>query len=535
MSETNDLLELPYGWLHVELNQLGRLIRGVSYVKEEASETLKDGYKPVLRANNINKELNFDKLVFVPRSRIAEEQMVTELDIIIAMSSGSKDLVGKAAQARHNYDGGFGAFCGLVRIIPEVNRVFIGYFFQSPEYKDRIAKLSSGVNINNLRREHIELLRIPFPPLPEQHRIVAKIEELFTKLDAGVDALRKARVQLGRYRQSVLKAAVTGELTKEWREAHESEFEPASELLARILRERREKWDADQLAKMKAAGKAPKNDEWKKNYQQPVEADTTDITFVPKSWIVASADQLTTRITSGSRDWSQYYGQGSGTFIMAQNVRMGALDLSYRQPVNPPVDNRDRDRSQIEKDDLLVTIVGANTGDVCRVPHQLPEHYVCQSVALMRLVSPELSPFVEAYLTSEENGQRQYRRYIYGAGRPHLSFDQLKMTAMLIPPVAEQHKIVEEVELLLSIADATEQTIEQGLKQAERLRQSILKQAFAGKLVPQDPSDEPAEVLLARIREERAKRDAAPSKKSKPRPRRKSEGEQIELLKGAAS
>lgn len=112
---------------------------------------------------------------------------------------------------------------------------------------------------------------------------------------------------------------------------------------------------------------------------------------------------------------------------------------------------------------------------------------------------------------------------------------QLSEFALPLPPLAEQQQIVSEVERIFSIADAMERTIEQSLKQAARLRQSILKQTFAGKLVPQDPGDEPADVLLARIREEREKRAAIQPKKQKPRARRKAGGEQIELLKGAAS
>jgi len=214
-------------------------------------------------------------------------------------------------------------------------------------------------------------------------------------------------------------------------------------------------------------------------------------------------DQLTTRITSGSRDWSQYYNRGNGVFVMAQNVRPGKLDLAFRQAVDPPEGDSSCERSQIKAGDLLVTIVGANTGNVCRVPEELPRHYVCQSVALMRPVFPELSRFLEVYFNSEGGGQRQYKRYIYGAGRPHLSFEQLKTTAVLVPPLAEQTRIVAEVERRLSVIDELEMQVEADLKRAERLRQAILKRAFEGKLVPQDPTDEPASMLLERIRGER--------------------------------
>jgi len=406
-----------------------------------------------------------------------------------------------------------------------INNKWLMSALNSIKFRAAVAFLQSGSTRKRISRGNLATLKLPVPPVSEQDRIVAKIEELFTKLDAGVQELRHAQTRLKRYRQAVLKAAATGELTKEWRESTTScqlvesqqqagslsYIEPAEKLLTHILKERREKWEADQLKKMKACGRNAEKGDSKKEYQQPVAPDTKDVSLIPEGWAVASLDQLTTRITSGSRDWSRYYGKGSGTFIMAQNIRMGNLDLTYRQPVNPPLDNRDRERSQVEKGDLLVTIVGANTGDVCRVPRHLAEHYVCQSVALMRPVLVESSSFVEAYLVSEENGQRQFRRYIYGAGRPHLSFDQLRTTAVLFPPITEQQRITLELDRVFSIADTMEKSIASSLKQAERMRQSVLKQAFDGKLIPQDPNDEPAELLLERIKIERAKREAGKS------------------------
>ncbi len=212
-----------------------------------------------------------------------------------------------------------------------------------------------------------------------------------------------------------------------------------------------------------------------------------------------SLSQLTSHITSGSRDWSQYYNRGTGTFLMAQNIRRTGLDLSFRQAIDPPQNDRERIRSQVAKDDILVTIVGANTGDVCVVPHELPEHFVCQSVALMRLTEPTLSRFIWLYLAGEEDGQEQWRKVIYGAGRPHLGFIHLRATVVPVAPLIEQRQIVAEADRRLAAGDRLAAKLEQQLVRVSATRRSLFIEAFSGRLVLQDPKDERASGLLERI------------------------------------
>src|SRR2546430_17223704 len=185
---------------------------------------------------------------------------------------------------------------------------------------------------------------------------------------------------------------------------------------------------------------------------------------------------------------------------MAQNVRPLRFDRSYRLAVAPPENDRDRARSEVFKDDLLVTIVGANTGDCCRVPEKLREHYVCQSVALMRPVLPATSAFLEFFLNSTGHGLTEWRKWIYGEGRPHLSFDNLRATLVCLAPLSEQQEIVRRVEASFALADQIEARYAKAKAHVGKLTQSILAKAFRGELVAQDPNDEPASVLLERIR-----------------------------------
>jgi len=211
MSEDNNI---PKHWGRTKASEVGKLLRGINYKKQDASNEAKKDFLPVLRGNNINGELNFEDLVFVPKQNVSNEQLIKAGDIVFAMSSGSKHLVGKSAKAKTDYNGSFGAFCGVFRPNENFDKNFVAYFFQSPYYKKVISEISKGTNINNLKREHILDLDFPIPPLPEQQAIVAKIEELLSDLENGKQQLQTAQQQLKVYRQSLLKWAFEGKLTK---------------------------------------------------------------------------------------------------------------------------------------------------------------------------------------------------------------------------------------------------------------------------------------------------------------------------------
>ena len=162
------------------------------------------------------------------------------------------------------------------------------WFTRTGKQTTNLASINKGV----LRR-----FPVPLAPLNEQRRIVAKMEELFSDLDAGVAALKRAKVNLKRYRAAVLKAAVEGKLTEEWRAEH-SDTEPASKFLARILTERRQKWEADQLAKFAAAGKEPPKN-WREKYVEPTPPDTNGLPELPEGWCWVTLGQLLHRIEGG--------------------------------------------------------------------------------------------------------------------------------------------------------------------------------------------------------------------------------------------
>ena len=173
----------------VKIGNISTQIRGVSYSKSDVIANMQDGYLPVLRANNIQEQgLVLDDFVYVPESKISEKQRILAGDVIIAASSGSISLVGKAASAKEDINAGFGAFCKILRPNTElVDPRYFANYFQTQKYRQIISNLAAGANINNLKNEHLDDLEIPLPPLTEQRRIASILDQ--------ADELRQKRQQ----------------------------------------------------------------------------------------------------------------------------------------------------------------------------------------------------------------------------------------------------------------------------------------------------------------------------------------------------
>ena len=287
MSETDvGLSELPDGWVWTTLEEICKIILGQS-PPSSTYNTQGEGL-PFYQG-----KLEFGGTYPTPRKWCTAPKKIAETgDILISVRAPvgptnicpEKSCVGR----------GLAAIRGLGGIEP----LYILYLMRT--FEDEITGKGTGTTFDAITGNQLKTFVIPLPPLPEQHRIVAKIEELFTKLDAGIDALGKVQAQLKRYRQSVLKAAFEGKLTETWRAEHQDEIEPASVLLERVLKERRRKWEAEQLEQMKAKGEVPKDEKWKAKYKEPTPLDTRELTELPKGWLWATVEQLLTKIQYGS-------------------------------------------------------------------------------------------------------------------------------------------------------------------------------------------------------------------------------------------
>lgn len=200
--KATELGVFPQDWEIEKIDRIGGLIRGVSYKAADLGEKPRPGFLPVLRAMNIQTgRLDvFDDLVFVKQERISEKQMLRDGDIVIAMSSGSKSVVGKSAQLHNNWEGSFGAFCACFRPCSDmIDKEFIGFLFQTNTYREYIEKLAAGTNIKNLTIPHILNYQIPLPPLPEQHAIATTlrtVQEAKEKTEAVIAATKALKAAM---------------------------------------------------------------------------------------------------------------------------------------------------------------------------------------------------------------------------------------------------------------------------------------------------------------------------------------------------
>lgn len=492
---------LPQGWDKTTINELAEIVTKGSSPNWQGFDYTSEGIVFV-RSQNVGwGKLDLSDVAYLPQSFNEKEKksVLKANDVLVNIVGAS---IGRIALANPAVEGGnVNQAVSVVRLFKSafLPQLLVQYLL-SPEAQARIHFEKVDVARANVSLEDIKSFPVPFPPLAEQRRIVAKIEELFTKLDAGVASLKAAKKQLKRYRQSVLKAAVEGELTREWRENHKEELEPASVLLERILKERRAKWEADQLAKMQAQGKPPKDDKWKAKYQEPDAPKISTLPKIPPNWTWGTFQQVSNRVTVGfvgpMKD--EYVSTGI-PFLRGQNVRENRYDPNGLKFISQQFHERII-KSKLLPNDLVVVRSGS-VGVACVIPESFEEAN-CSDLVIVQQPRA-IQPHFGAYYMNSTARSRVTSEQV-GMALTHFNTQSMAEMPVPIPPMAEQQQIVAEVERRLSVTDGIEATLDAELKRAERLRQSILKRAFEGKLVPQDPNDEPASTLLERIRAERA-------------------------------
>ncbi|MDP1774468.1 MAG: restriction endonuclease subunit S [Methylobacter sp.] len=348
----------------------------------------------------------------------------------------------------------------------------------------------------NINQSILQNLPIHLAPLPEQHRIVAEIEKQVSRLDEAVAGLKRIQANLKRYRASVLKSAVEGKLTAKWRKQH-PDTEPAEQLLQRILKERREHWEQAEQEKMQGAGKPPKDDKWKQKYKEPIAPDVSSLPVLPEGWIWGSFEQVAERVTVGFVGSMKHQYVDSGIpFLRSQNVRENRYEPQGLKYISQEFHQQIK-KSSLVPDDLVVVRSGS-VGVTCVLPETLGIAN-CSDLVIIKRPIGFIPKYGAYYMNSIVNTRVASKKV--GVALTHFNTQSVAQMPIPLPPLQEQTQIVLEIERRLSIADEVEQQINTNLKRAERLRQSILKKAFSGRLVPQDSNDEPADMLLEKIKQ----------------------------------
>lgn len=400
--------------------------------------------------------------------------------------------------------------------IPDATNSDFLYYFLASQEKGFVDAGKGGAQ-PNISQGIVKAWPIFLPPRAEQTRIVAKLEELLSDLDAGVAELKAAQKKLAQYRQSLLKAAVEGALTAAWRTQHQP-TETGAQLLQRILQERRARWEARQLAKFAEQGKTPPKD-WQKKYPEPVQPDTTGLPELPQGWVWANVDQLSPDDLANGR--SVPSAEQGAKVLRLTAVRGGVIDLTAYK-CGAWTDDEARPFAVTQGDLLIVrgngslALVG-RAGLVLEVKDQVA--YPDTLIRLRVVQDLVLPSWLAAIWHSERTRTHIERRARTSAGIYKISQPDIVSVLVPVPPVDEQIEILRLLDSLVQEAASTESNVDHALQQSTAQRQNILRAAFSGQLVPQDPHDEPASALLERIRAERAARDAV----KKPRGRKAQE------------
>lgn len=481
--------ELPDGWTWTTLGEIcskpqyGWTTKGATH-----------GRIKLLRTTDIAKDpLDWPSVPFCAADPPEPEKyLLADGDIVIsrAGSVGVSALLQRPIPAAV-----FASYLVRFRALGGAPR-YISSFLDSPAFWAAISHGASGIAMPNVNAKKLAALRVPFAPLPEQHRIAGRVESLFAKLDDGIDALKRAETNLKRYRASVLQAAVEGRLTARWRKENPPD-ETGEELLRRILAERRKRWEKEQLAKFAEKGREPPQN-WKSKYKAPVAPDTTELPELPEGWCWATVDQVGW-VVSGQTPKGAAKLSTSSPSAEVPWYRVGDMTL----PGNERVLRQSRTYfTADEATSLGLKVLPAGAivfpkrgGAIATNKKRELGMPSCIDLNVMAVIpSPGLRTWVWWWFQSVD-----LAAMADGSNVPQINYRNVRPLALPVPPAQEQEVVVEDVVTLLKACRKAQEAAA-GPGRLMALRQSVLKRAFEGRLVPQDPADEPASVLLDRIR-----------------------------------
>lgn len=413
---------------------------------------------------------NFEKIRFVPQS-FADSMSRGHLEIgdVLVVKDGA--TTGKTSFVRQDFPHARAVINEHVfrlKIRDAHIPAFVFYYLQSQTGQQQILSDFRGAAQGGISQNFVDKVLVPEQEQDEQRRIVAEIEKQFTRLEAGVAALRRVQANLKRYRAAVLKAACEGKLVPTEAELQKSagrgqkKFETGEQLLQRILAERRKNWTG--------RGK----------YKEPAAPDTANLPPLPEGWTWATFGQLC-RVQGGFAFKSGDYVKEGIPLVRISNLVNGRVQVADDTVFLPPMFADENPDFLLRKGDVLIAMSGATTGKMATMEDDLPA-LLNQRVGRFVLSSAELSnsKFI-SFLVQQISAK--VLKDAYGAAQPNISPGEIEEMPVPLPPLAEQTRIVAEVERRLSVVEELESVVSANLQRATRLRQSILQKAFTGELL----------------------------------------------------
>ena len=510
-------LELPAGWVAVTLEDIvTKLVDGSHNPPKKQTSGL-----PMASAKNIRDgDIDLTDVRLITAEAFEQENSRTQVlpgDILLTIVGA----IGRTAVVHDNLPK-FTLQRSVAVVRPEsVDSSFIAYTFESPNVQKWLDSKAKGTAQKGVYLKTLRQMPLGVPPLLEQKRIVKKINHLKGLSRRARAALEAVEPLLEKFRQSVLAAAFRGDLTADWR-AQNPDVEPASKLLERVRRERRQRWEEAELEKMRAKGRVPRDDRWKKKYKEPGEVDRTGLPDLPEGWDWATLEHLKAFEPNSLTDGP--FGSKLKTADYVQEgirvIRLGNIGVGEFKDENTAYISQEKYLSlrkhEIFPGDLVIAALAEPVGRATLVPTEVGKAIVKADCIRMK----PLTCFSNLYLMhclNSPDGRSRAELLSHGVGRLRINMANMRSLPIPVAPLAEQALLVTRVEGTLCQVNELKQTQAALCHKLNHLDQSILTQAFQGQLVPQDPNDEPASVLLERIR--KAREAQAKAKKGRRRKR----------------
>lgn len=420
--------------------------------------------------DNKSKRIIEPKTLPVSQAPSRAKQLVKAGDVLVSMTRPNLNAVALVPPELDNSIASTGFHVLRAR---EAAPAWLYYAVQTPDFVDAMCQLVQGALYPAVRPKDIRAFALPMPPLPEQHRIVAEIEKQFTRLDAGVAALRRAQANLKRYRASVLKAACEGKLVPtevELARAEGREYESGTVLLERILVERRASW----------AGRG--------KYKEPAAPDVAGLPELPEGWCWAGTEEVSAAI-----DNAMTIGP-FGSSLMVKDYQPTGVPLVFVREIRSATFMHARTRyvtidkaatlsaHRVQSGDVLITKMGEPPGDTAIYPVGLPDAVATSDCIKLTPNTKATTPQFLKYVIRTQIVKAQIGKITSGVAQKKVSLARFRRIAIPLAPFLEQQRIVAEVERRLSVIDELEAVVSANLLRAARLRQAVLRRAFLGEL-----------------------------------------------------